>query len=261
MARDRGTRGVVRWSIGAVLLALSTQVAVADPAGEDWLKRIDAAERVQHSYSEITQTITTSSGRERILQMRSWTAEMGDVVLMAYTAPARVRGDKILMRDGGDHIWYYMRRRDVTRHFSGHTRRQKAMGSDFSYQDLAMGDMTEDYTATVVTIEELDTTQCVKLRCTPTETGPSYDHLILWAAVADSLSRRIEYYDDEGLLKTLHLSDFRLIDGRQMAMRMEMINDREGSRTVMKTESMNLSEEPDPALFTKRSLTRAAAGQ
>jgi hypothetical protein len=150
-----------------------------------------------------------------------------------------------------------MHRRDVTRHFTGNTRRQKAMGSDFSYEDLSMGEMAEDYTAQLVGFETLDTTECVMLLCIPTESGPSYDSLMLWAGVTDSLSRKIMYYDDNDLLKTLYLSEFGVADGRKMAMRLEMVNDREGSRTVMQTVSINLKDALDPGMFTMQSLTRA----
>lgn len=240
-----------------ILLAAPIAAHAQADSGAAWLKAIDTAERVPFTYSEITQTITTSSGSERELKMRSWTAENGDIGLMAYTGPARVRGDRILIRDGGDNIWYYMHRRDVTRHFTGHTRRQSAMGSDFSYEDLSTGDMTEDYTASLRGHESLDTTACVKLRCIPTDKGPSYDSLLIWASVADSLSRKIEYYDGDGLLKTLNLTQFEVVDGRKLSMRYEMVNDREGSHTVMQTDQMDLKDKPAAELFTMQALTRA----
>lgn len=243
------------WAIVAVATVLVPEVG-ADEEGSMWLERIDGAERVPYSVGVATQTITTSSGVERTLTMKTWTGENGDVSLMAYSAPARVKGDKILLRDGGDDIWYYMKRRDVTRHFAGHTRRQSAMGSDFSYEDLAQGDLTEDYSADVLGREEIDGTQCVRLRCVPTENGPSYDHLILWAAEDDHLTRKIEYYDEDGHLKTLFLSDFSVIDDRKVAMKLDMVHHRDGSHTVIVYESINFKIEPDPRIFTKQALTR-----
>ena len=187
----------------AVLTASGIGMAEAQDDGAAWLKKIDDAERVPHSYGVMRQTITTSGGSTRTFTIRSWSAQNGDVSLMAYDEPARVAGDKILMLDGGDNIWYYMRRRDVTRHFAGHTRNQSAMGSDFSYEDLAQGDFTEDYTADVLGREEIDGVACVKLRAVPTPSGPSYDSLYLWASVDDNLTRRVEYFDDNQLMKTL----------------------------------------------------------
>jgi outer membrane lipoprotein-sorting protein len=202
------------------------------------------------------QTITTSGGSERTLTMRFWSAEEGDLSLMAYTAPARVKGDKILQRDGGDNIWYYMKRRDVTRHFVGTARRQSAMGSDFSYEDLGSGDMTEDYTAELLGEEILDDVPCAKLKCIPTESGPSYEYIIAWVGIEDYLPRKIDYYDDDGHLKTLTFSEFQTIEERKLAMKMEMVNVREGSRTLMIQKSISYKEEPESSLFTKEALSR-----
>lgn len=257
MERNSWRRGVLAiiWLAGIAAIG-SPRAALAQEDGASWLARIEAAERVPHAYSVMNQTITTSGGSERTFTIRNWSAQEGDVALMAYVEPRRVAGDRILQLEGGDQFWYYMSRRDVTRHFVGHTRRQKAMGSDFSYEDLAMGDFTEDYTAELLGIEELDGERTAKLRMMPTPSGPSYDHLILWAGVDDHLTRRIEYYDEEHHLKTLHMSEFTVVEGRKIALRMEMVNHREGSRTVLETLETTFAQEPDPSLFTQAALTR-----
>ncbi len=242
--------------IAVCLAAVHASATYAQDDGAYWLRKIDAAERVPHSFGVMRQTITTSGGSLRTFTIRSWSAQDGDVSLMAYDEPARVAGDKILMLDGGDNIWYYMKRRDVTRHFAGHARRQSAMGSDFSYEDLAQGNLTEDYTAELVGREELDGELCVKLRAVPTPSGPSYDSLYIWASVADSLSRRIEYFTDDEHVKTLFLRKFEVIEGRRTAREMEMVNHREGSRTLLETIEITFTEEPDPSIFTRAALTR-----
>jgi len=221
-----------------------------------WLKWIEEAEKVEHSHAVVKQTITTSGGSERTLTMESWTDEGGDVSLMVFTAPARIKGDKILLRNSGDNIWYYMQRRDVTRHFAGSNRNQSAMGSDFSYEDYAQGSMTEDYTPELIGIEDYDGTRCIKLKLVPTETGPSYEYLLLWANEQDKFSRKIEYFDEEGLLKTLYLLDFYEVEGRKIAFKMEMKNHRENSHTVMEYESITFAKKPEAWMFTKEALTR-----
>jgi outer membrane lipoprotein-sorting protein len=247
-------------TVGILLLALVMGAVTVKAQGADegsqWLKKIDDAERVDHSFGTFSQTITTSTGNQRTLKAKAWSAENGDLQLMVYIDPARVAGDKILQRDGGDNIWYYMKRRDVTRHFVGTARRQSAMGSDFSYEDMAQGDMTKDYTAEVLGQETLDGIECIKLKCTPTESGPSYDHIVLWAGVEDNLTRKIDYYDESGLLKTLTISNFQTIDGKKMGLHMVMKNQREGSQTVIEQKDISLKNEPDPQLFTKSALTR-----
>ncbi|MBD3236465.1 MAG: outer membrane lipoprotein-sorting protein [Candidatus Eisenbacteria bacterium] len=232
-------------------------LAAADSlSGNDWLARIDEAEDVPASYGTFRQTITTSGGSQRTLAARSWSISSGDISLLVYTAPPRVAGDKILLRKGGDQIWYYMERRDVTRHFVGSARRQSAMGSDFSYEDLATGDLTEDYTAELLGFEELDGVGCIKLECRPTESGPSYERLLLWAGRDDHLTRRIDYFDEQGRIKTLRLGDFQVIEGRRWGMRLVMTNHREGSQTKIVQEEITFDVDPDPQLFTQSALAR-----
>jgi len=243
-------------TLTCALLLLLAGGATADEAGRAWLDRIDEAERLPHALGEFRQTIVTSSGAERVLSARSWSAEGGDLSLMLYTDPPRVRGDRILMREGGEQIWYHMKRRDVTRHFTGNSRRQKAMGSDFSYRDLSQGDLVEDYAATLLGEDEIDGVPCVKLDCVPTESGPGYERVVIWAGKGDALCRRIDYHDGKGLLKRLILSDFRETGGRLLPFRYEMSNLREGSRTVMEQTSLDLETVPDPGLFTQAALAR-----
>jgi hypothetical protein len=242
--------------LSLALLIILPSISNAQQTGAEWMKRIENVERVDHSYSVMRQTITTSTGAERTFTIRSWSAQEGDVGLMAYVGPARVAGDKILQLNGGDDIWYYMKRRDLTRHFAGHTRRQSAQGSDFSYEDMASGDFSEDYTAEIVGSERLEGVECIKLKCTPTPDGPSYDYIILWAGMDDALTRRIEYYDEGEHLKTLTLSEFQEVEGRTVAMRFEMVSHQKNSRTLMEMTEITFAREPDPSMFTMAALTR-----
>jgi hypothetical protein len=43
-------------------------------------------------------------------------------------------------------------------------------------------------------------------------------------------------------------------------MRMEMVNDREGSKTVFETTEITFSDPPDPSLFTQAALSRRLPG-
>ncbi len=240
----------------AILLLFLLTPAHADEKGQQWLTAIDKAETIDHLEGVVTTTITTSGGEVRTLTAKMWAAQGGDVSLMAYTEPPRVAGDKILQRDKGDNIWYYMKRRDVTRHFAGHTRRQSAMGSDFSYEDMAAGDLQEDYTATFLGEETLDKTPCIKLELKPTESGPSYDYLILWVAKEDSLTRKIDYFDEQGLMKTLTISDLTVIDGKKIVQKMRMDNKRENSWTLMEYKSISFKTQPPEWYFTQSALSK-----
>ncbi len=136
---ERDSRATpIRQRIGRLAVAgwlaapLHTAAGSVQDEGALWLERIDAAERIPHSHGVMRQTITTLGGSLRTFTIRIWSAENGHVSLMVYVDLPRVAGDKMLQLEGGDDFWYYMRRRDVTRHFAGHNHRQSAMGPDFS---------------------------------------------------------------------------------------------------------------------------------
>jgi outer membrane lipoprotein-sorting protein len=217
---------------------------------------VDAAERVQSSHGTMRQTITTSGGARRALEMEAWTRDRNDKQLMAYTAPRRVAGDKILMLNEGDDIWFYTPRTDRVRHLASHARRQKVQGSDFAYEDMAGGSIEEDYTAALLGEETIADTLCYKLELVPTESGPHYSRLILWADRELYLTRRIDYYEDDTLLKCLTTSDVRHIDGHWYAMRLVMENLKEGGDTVLETLEIRFDEELPDELFTTGSLKR-----
>jgi outer membrane lipoprotein-sorting protein len=220
------------------------------------VRRIDATERVRSSRGSMRQVITTSGGAERTLEMEAWSRDRNDKQLVVYTAPRRVAGDKILMLNQGDDIWFYTPRTDRVRHLASHARRQKVQGSDFAYEDMAGGSIEEDYTFALLGQEDVDDTPCYKLELVPTDSGPHYSRLILWADRERYLTRRIDYYEEDDLLKRLTTDDVRQIDGQWVAMRMVMENLREGGRTVMETREIEFDVDLPDQLFTTGGLRR-----
>lgn len=235
--------------------SLTVQV-IRDTLALRVIRRIDATERVQSSRGTMRQVITTSGGDERTLEMEAWSRDRNDKQLMVYTAPRRVAGDKILMLNQGDDIWFYTPRTDRVRHLASHARRQKVQGSDFAYEDMAGGSIEEDYTFALLGQEDQDDTPCHKLELVPTDSGPHYSRLILWADRERYLTRRIDYYEDGDLLKRLTTSDVRQIGGQWVAMRIVMENLREGGRTVMETQEIEFDVDLPDQLFTTGGLKR-----
>ena len=257
----RRTRCFLGLLVVGFLISSTTPSRSQAPASPDTLalqiiRRIDAAERVQSSHGTMRQVITTSGGDERSLEMEAWSRDRNDKQLMVYLAPRRVAGDKILMLDEGDDIWFYTPRTDRVRHLASHARRQKVQGSDFAYEDMAGGSIEEDYTFSLIGAEAVDGTPCHKLELVPTASGPHYSRLILWAGQEHYLTRRIDYYEDDRLLKTLTTGDVRQIDGHWWAMRLVMENLEEGGRTIMETLEMEFDVDLPDELFTAGGLKR-----
>jgi outer membrane lipoprotein-sorting protein len=188
--------------------------------------------------------------------MESYSIGQNDKMLTVYTGPARVDGDKILMLNDGDDIWFYTPKTDRVRHLASHARRQKVQGSDFSYEDMISGNLEEDYTHTLEGEEELDGLPCWVIESVPTESGPSYSKIVVWADTAHAVTRRIDYYDGGDLLKRLTLSDIREFDGHWIPMRLEMTNLQDGGKTVFVFDEMEVNVDLDENMFSTNALRR-----
>ena len=224
-------------SVFLVLLILVCACAGGNAWGmslEDILKKMDLVEQYKSIYAESTQVITTSDGEKRTFKIKNWAVNTGEKQLMEYTSPARVKGVKILMLKNGDDIWSYSPRSRRIRHLASHAKKQKVMGSDFTYEDMGGGKMSEKYTGTAAGEEKLDKVDCYVLELIPTPEGPSYEKIVAWVGKKDFMVRRIDYYETGGSkpFKTLFLTDIRTISGHVVPMKMRMVNLQDRGETL-----------------------------
>ena len=242
----------------AIIIMLTTwgTLQAQELSPQEIINRIDATERVASSESIARQIITTSGGKKRTLGMKAYTKDMNDKQLMIYTSPKRVKGDKILMLNDGDDIWFYTPKTDRVRHLASHAKRQKVQGSDFAYEDMSGGKIEEDYTYTLMGEEKVAGQSCYKFELIPTESGPHYAKLILWADKEKFITLKIDYYEDDELLKRLDCYDVQHIDGHWYAMKLVMTNLQEGGQTVMETEKIQFDIEIKDKAFTTKNLKR-----
>lgn len=242
------------WVIGLLLVGVA--VCAQELTPKEIVNRIDAAERVASSEGIFKQIITTSGGKKRTLEMKAYSRDRNDKQLMIYTGPRRVKGDKILMLNEGDDIWFYTPKTDRVRHLASHARRRKMQGSDFAYEDMAGGSIEEDYTYTLLGEEQEEGVACFKLELIPTESGPHYSKLILWAEKGKFVTRRIDYFEDGELLKRMKTYEVKEIDGHWYSMRIVMSDLQEGGETAMETVEIKFDVELPDELFTTGNLKR-----
>ena len=244
---------------GAVLAVLwGCAYGQADTAltVDEVIARVEAVERVPFSISRFRETITVPSGGQRVFEVRAYAADSMEKQLHVFEKPARVRGEKILMLGGGDDIWSYSPKTGRVRHVATHMRNAKVMGSDFSYQDFGTGRYAERFSITMPGEEQVGRTRCYRLELVPLPGGPGYAKMVSWVGKGDFVVRRVDFHDRDGLLKTLLVTEVRSVDGRPVPWSMVMRNVRDGGETRIETLEMNLTDEPDPALFTQEGLKR-----
>lgn len=198
------------------------------------LKKADETEGFQSNYSEMKQIITTSSGQERTLVMRSWAVNNGDKQLAEYLAPPDIKGQRILMTDYGDNIWMFNPETRRTRKLGSHMRKKKVMGSDFTYEDQSGGKASEKYTGVFLRNEKIEKTECYVLELEPTPEGPSYGKIIAWIGEEDYLTRQIDYFrkDESKPFKRLVMEDIRESGEKLYPYKMTMTNLEDKTKTI-----------------------------
>ncbi len=243
-----------------LLVITFTLISIAGSAQTPDIKeiidRIDKNEKIESSKSISKQTIITSKGKTRILEMEAYTKDHNEKQLTIYTAPSRVAGDKILMLDDGDEIWFYTPKTDRVRHLASHAKKQKVQGSDFSYEDMTGWDYDKDFTCNLLDKEKLQNISTWKIELIPTETGPHYSKMIVWADTEHYAILQIDYYEDGDLLKRLKTSDIVEVEKHWIAKKMVMKNLQDGGETTIEMVEMKVNTNPDDILFSTNNLSK-----
>jgi len=229
------------------------------PTAAEIIDQVTTIMSPENSYSKGSQTIITSSGKERVFEFDSWSAEKGKSVLTRYTKPATIRGQAFLMLNNADDIWSYFPRTKRVRKLASHAKKQKMQGSDFTYEDMGGGDsFLTKFKSTLLGEENKDGQLCwkVELLGIPDQ-DPPYPKIVLWARKSDYYPIALDYYDEHGYnTKSLILSNIKMIENYPTAMSMVMTDNKERSSTTMETLEITYKWTPPPGFFSERNLKK-----
>ncbi|MFC1548283.1 outer membrane lipoprotein-sorting protein, partial [Candidatus Neomarinimicrobiota bacterium] len=227
------------------------------PSGTEVLEKMTSVWTVENSKGVMTQTIKTSSGQYRTFELESYSANEGESTLMRYLQPASIRGQAFLMLNNANDIWTYFPRTNRVRKLASHAKKQKAQGSDFTYEDMGSGDeWLEQFEATNLgaAIHVDQRIWRLQLEGIPDQ-EPAYPKLMVLVRQSDYLPLQVDYYDDRGeVLKSLYLEDIQEIEGIPTAMLMTMRNHKDATETMMEMLSVTYNWEPPAGFFSERNL-------
>ena len=249
-------------SLSFVLLVLFTLTADAQElTGPEIINQVNDILSPESSVSTSEMTITTSSGQKRTFAMKSWSKNKGELNLVRYLEPRRVKDQATLMRNHADDIWMYFPRTQRVRKLASHAKKQKMQGSDFSYEDMGSGDaFITDFEAKRLDDETMNEHDCFKVELTrKPDSDMGYSRLIMWIIKENFYPLVIDYYDEEypdRKLKRLTQSDIRTIDAIPTAMKAVMTHENDNTQTVMQLLEVDYNVDLDDAMFTERGLKK-----
>lgn len=248
------------WSL--ILSGLLGTVS-GQPEPEEIVRSLDELYRSRDSYAEMTMHIETPDW-ERTLTMRAWSKGTAKT-FVRILSPAREAGTATLRID--DQMWNYLPNTNSTVRVPPSMMSGSWMGSDLTNNDI-VSEITysEDYNCSyapdsiVPGAAEGDT---VHVQLVPKQsTAVVWSSIIAAVRLPDMIPLWEKYYDSGGdLIRTIHFSDVREMDGRTIPTTMEVIpEDEEGSRTVVSWTSVEFDRGVDDDIFTLRNLQSGGNG-
>lgn len=254
-------RGIVA---GLIVLSLVIgavpSVFASELDADKILELVDETIRCDTKVMSERMILVNSSGERRVREMQVQNKRSGDSdkMLVRFLAPADVEGTGFLMVD--DDMWLYLPALGKVRRIAGHAKKGSFMGSDMSYEDMEHFGSTgfsADYAPILLGEEQVYGDPAYVLELKPKSTDGTYEKLKMWVSKKYLLPRQIHYFDRDGsLLKTLATDRIQNVDGRWVAMTVNVENVQKGSKTILEVDDVDFSAQLDDSVFTTRYLKR-----
>jgi len=261
--------GIVALWCSLVLAAVGPALG-ADPDPIEIVKKNFMVGKVRDSRGDVTMTLVSESGTQRVRQTSSVSKLLPNGVdqrrLIRFLAPADVKGTATLMvehADGDDDIWIYLPALKKVRRLVANNKKDSFVGTDFSYGDI-IGHRVDDWTYTYVGGEDVDGAACHVIEAAPktpdVATNSGYGKRKMWIRADNHVAVKGEYWDTAGApVKQFSARDVREIDPAEkkfQAFHLEMKNTQTGHSTAIDVGKLEVGVGLDDEQFTERYLEK-----
>jgi outer membrane lipoprotein-sorting protein len=209
-------------------------------------------EKMRGSTSQATLLIRTVRPTwNREMRVKTW--EKGRVYSMIYVeSPQKDKGIVFLKRK--NEVWNWMPSIEKIIKLPPSMMSQSWMGTDFSNDDLVKeSSIVNDYTHEFSGDTVISNRNCYLITLTPkAEAAVVWGRLVVAIDKKDLVELHVRFYDEDGvLISTMNAYDVKVMDGRLIPTRMEMIPaDKKGQRTEMIYERIVFNKPIADGFFT-----------
>lgn len=217
-----------------IILTIVNSLVGAETA-RDIVEKADEPLRGARIYSLSDMTVYASGKARPTLELESYVMRKDDKdhSLSLYLGPARMKGTAYLMVEND--LWVRFSSTGRVRKLSSSAKKNSAGGSDFSYYDMADSGQgfADQYT---MDLEAENTTirgeRCYRIVLVPEDDSDiPYERVVCYITKRDYRYLQFDYYEDGARIKTLRMSDYRQVNGRNYPFAYEMESHTRSSRT------------------------------
>jgi len=194
---------------------------------------------------------------QRTIEFKSWTFGR-DFALTLITAPAKETGQTFLKR--GSEMWSWNPSISRLIKLPPSMMSQGWMGSDYTNDDiLRESSVVNDYVHEIVGEENIDGRSCYKINMTAKENASIvWGKQIRWIDKKDFLVLKAELYDEDGyLVRTETGSDIRIMDGRTITSKIELVPEEEPeNKTLVEIREIKFNISVEDSFFSQQNMKR-----
>ncbi|MDP4246331.1 MAG: outer membrane lipoprotein-sorting protein [Bacteroidota bacterium] len=214
------------------------------------VRKADEKMRGETSHAEmLIRTVRPSWTRE--MEVKTWMKGTSYAMILI-KSPARDKGTSFLKKK--KEVWNWLPALERTIKLPPSMMSQSWMGTDFTNDDLVKeSSAVEDYQHTIIGDTVIDSRACYVIQFIPKpEATVVWGKLIVCIDKKDFIELHTRFYDEEGaLLNTMKAYDVRLMDGRTIPTRLEMIPaDKKGQKTEIIYRSIYFNRPIDDHFFS-----------
>jgi outer membrane lipoprotein-sorting protein len=194
---------------------------------------------------------------QRTIEFKSWTLGK-DYALTLITAPAKEAGQTFLKR--GSEMWSWNPSIARLIKLPPSMMSQGWMGSDYTNDDiLKESSIVTDYIHEIVGEENIDGRPCYKIKMTARENAAIvWGKQIQWIDMKEFLVLKAELYDEDGyLVRTEIGSGIKIMDGRTITSRIELIPEEEPeNKTILQIQEIKFNMPVEESYFSQQNMKR-----
>ena len=239
-----------------LLLLFHLSILALAQDAKDIVRKADEKAKGKSSIANITiQTIRPTWSRE--MSVKAWT-KGNELSLILVLAPAKEKGVVFLKRK--KEVWNWIPSIERNIKMPPSMMSQSWMGTDFTNDDLVKeASILEDYDHSFLENVSIDGRLCYKIQLLPKpKSAVVWGKVIMCIDKKDFMTLHVDYFDeDDVLINTMICSDIKILGGRLLPARMEMIPaNKKGNKTVLLYNALLFDVPLNDSFFSIQNITK-----
>jgi hypothetical protein len=239
-------------------------VLVSAAAAQDARSIIEESQKRGRSNSQRYEGVLEVISANNKVSKKSWiSTKLGSYgqskAIIRFTAPAEVKGVALLVinhPDKSSDQWMWTPAVGRDRRIALQDRSTRFFGTDFSFEDLEERDV-DQYDYKLAGEEAIDGAPCWKIESRPRQGKTSqYTLSRVWVRKDNYVPAQYENLAGEQIVRRLHETDIRQVQGIWTACNLEMTDLRRNSRTILRIEKLEYNVPLKDEDFTVAALRR-----